>query len=126
MFRTLILPTFIAVFLALSHVSAADVAPTSDTPKQATVTTTNPNPDPDAKNAPRPQEQGVETPPENRVPVKSPAVTSGTSYQKSGNDEPVHHDQNIQHVEPPHHDPAGNPVNQGSGANNPFVDTSKK
>ena len=115
-----------ALVSAMAAVSAADVGPTSDTPKTLTSTSTNPNPDPDAKNAPRPQEQGVETPPENRVPVKSPAVTGGNSYMNGGHDEPVHHDQNVQHVEPQHHDSAGNPVQTGNGTNNPFIDPNKK
>ena len=127
MLKTFILPTLIAALMALTSTTfGADVAPTSDAPKPFVSTSTNPNPDPDAKNAPRPQEQGVEAPPQQKVPVKSPAVTSGNSYQNGGHDEPVHHDQNVQHVEPAQHDSAGNPVQTGNGTNNPFVDPNAK
>jgi hypothetical protein len=156
MLKTFLVSAFAAAFFALaSSAFGADVAPTSDTPKEATPTTTNPassfNEENDQPRRRPYREQSEETTsttysPSGYVPahpptrdygaaidaamgpanVKTPAVTSGTSYMGNNqNTEPVHHDQNVIHVEPPHHDSAGAPIQQGSGVTNPFIDGTK-
>ena len=154
MLKTFLASAFAAAFFAWAATAfGADVAPTSDTPKEARPTTTNPatsfNEENDQPRLRPYREQSQDTSYSSYTPsnsytparpavrpdygaaldaamgpanVKTPAVTSGTSYMGNNqNTEPVHHEQNAYHVEPAHHDPSGAPI-QGSSVTNPFID----